>query len=595
MAKIVIIDSGIDLTNREFEGRKISGIHIYEDKAGKINIDENIKDQIGHGTAVAAILNEDLDNELFVIKIFDEEMEGDINLLVRALEYVYENVKCDIINMSVGFTEFDSIAEINNICNKLYFEKGIIMVSAFDNFDTISYPAALDTVIGVDISNEIHKKREFYYLKNSVVDILLKDSMHRVVWLDKKIMVHGTSFATPKFVKMLAKELKTTEKEKIRERLEHIATKVVDFKDEKYESKLEYFKIEEAIVFPVNKEMHTLIRFEEDLKYTMNFYDIKYSGKVGSNTSRFVPKSNHIIMDIDKIDWTGKFDTVILGHCNELSNITNRDYIDNILNNAIKYKKNVFAFDDLKKYSSITDRIKKNGNHVYYPFVTKRKGRSTLSKLHYIPKPVLAVCGTSSVQGKFTLQYMLRKKFEEQNISVGQIGTEPTSLLLGLDADFTIGYDSRVEVGGYDFISEANKVIFEVSQKNNDIIITGTQSSTIPYSYNSLKNIPLHSLEYLMAVKPDAVVLCVNRYDPIEYIKRTILTIENLFNTSVVAISVYPIDKTREKFKNKERENSEEFIEEMSMKIGKKCYLMNSEKKLGCLFDDVLTYFTTPK
>ena len=99
--------------------------------------------------------------------------------------------------------------------------------------------------------------------------------MHRVVWLDKKIMVHGTSFATPKFVKMLAKELKTTDKEKIRERLEHIATKVVDFKDEKYESKLEYFKIEEAIVFPVNKEMHTLIRFEEDLKYTMNFYDIK--------------------------------------------------------------------------------------------------------------------------------------------------------------------------------------------------------------------------------------------------------------------------------------------------------------------------------
>ena len=78
MAKIVIIDSGIDLTNREFEGRKISGIHIYEDKAGHINIDENIKDQIGHGTAVAAILNEDLDNELFVIKIFDEEMECNV-------------------------------------------------------------------------------------------------------------------------------------------------------------------------------------------------------------------------------------------------------------------------------------------------------------------------------------------------------------------------------------------------------------------------------------------------------------------------------------------------------------------------------------
>lgn len=595
MAKIVIIDSGIDLMNREFEGKKISGIHIYEDKYGEINIDENIKDQIGHGTAIASMLNKDIDNELFIIKIFDDEMEGDIKLLVRALEYVYENVECDIINMSVGFTEFDSISEVKNVCDRLYFEKKIIMVSAFDNFDTISYPAALDTVIGVDISKEIHKNSEFYYLKNSVVDILLKDSMYRVIWLDKKIMVHGTSFATSKITAMLAEELKSIEKEKIRERLEHIAKKVIDFKDEKYESKLDYFKIEEAIVFPVNKEIHTLIRFEKDLKYTMNFYDIKYSGKVGSNTSKIIPESNHIIMDIDKINWTEKFDTVILGHCNELSNITNKNYIDYILNNAIKYKKNIFAFDDLKEYNRLIDKIIKNGNHVYYPFVTKQKGRSRLSKLHYIPKPVLAICGTSSVQGKFTLQYMLRKKFEGQNISVGQVGTEPTSLLLGLDADFTIGYDSRVEVGGYEFISEANKIIFEVSQKDNDIIITGTQSSTIPYSYNSLKNIPLHSLEYLMAARPDAVVLCINGYDPIEYIKRTIVTIENLLNTSVVAISVYPIDKTREKFNNKVRYYSEEFVEEMSAKIGKKCYLMNSENNLDCLFDDVLTYFTTPK
>ena len=118
MAKIVIIDSGIDLTNKEFEGKKISGIHIYGDKSGEINIDENIKDQIGHGTAVASMLNKDIDNELFIIKIFDDEMEGDINLLVRALEYVYENVECDIINMSVGFTEFDSISEIKNVCDR---------------------------------------------------------------------------------------------------------------------------------------------------------------------------------------------------------------------------------------------------------------------------------------------------------------------------------------------------------------------------------------------------------------------------------------------------------------------------------------------
>lgn len=51
--------------------------------------------------------------------------------------------------------------------------------------------------------------------------------------------------------------------------------------------------------------------------------------------------------------------------------------------------------------------------------------------LYRISTPVLAVCGTSSKQGKFTLQLELRKRFCEMGYKVGQIGTEPNSLLLG--------------------------------------------------------------------------------------------------------------------------------------------------------------------
>ena len=58
-------------------------------------------------------------------------------------------------------------------------EKGIIIVSAFDNSGIISYPAALASVIGIDVKNNMF---EYEFVKNTV-GFVLNGSLCNAVFL----------------------------------------------------------------------------------------------------------------------------------------------------------------------------------------------------------------------------------------------------------------------------------------------------------------------------------------------------------------------------------------------------------------------------
>ncbi len=78
-------------------------------------------------------------------------------------------------------------------------------------------------------------------------------------------------------------------------------------------------------------------------------------------------------------------------------------------------------------------------------------------------------------------------------------------------------------------------------QKNKDIIIVGSQSGTLPYDTGNICHITVPQFGFLMGTQPDCVVLCVNPYDDIELINRTINFIESTVNCKVVAIVVFPM------------------------------------------------------
>ena len=600
MAKIVIIDSGVNRNHPKLEEAQIEGIHLWKDEEGNIQVDDDVTDGYGHGTAVANIINKNSNhNEIIAVKIFDGDYQTDEELLTASLQYIYNNIPCDVINLSLGVTEYDSLTELRRICEKLY-RRGTILVSAFDNFGMVSFPAAFEHVIGVDTSVKAKKNKEYEIVKNSYVNVLGKGGVQRVAWSDPEfIITKGNSFVAPYITCVAADAVNAgIGAEDIWNYLEEHAIGTVDYCKAYEEYKPEKFMPQKAMVFPFNKEMHSIVRFADRLSFTFEVCDMRESGLVGSNTSMKVPGSDYVIANVMNLDWNRDFDTFILGHNEELSILTKKDITGYILEKCVEYHKNVFAFDDLSKYPEWIERLQQAGCKVYYPQVDLGDvPRNSFDKLYFIPKPVLMVCGTSSAQGKFTLQSKLRDCFERKNLKVAQIGTEPSSILYGYDEVCPIGYGANVRISDYRFISAVNKMFFEVAQKDCDIIISGTQSGTIAYNYDTLRNIPLYSMEYMMGAKPDGVVLCVNPFDEVSYLKRTIGTIENLYDTKIIALSLFPLtyennwagnSGLKRKITEKEKKD---FIRNAQKEFGVPVYAMDSEDQYEQLFECVLEYF----
>ncbi len=145
--------------------------------------------------------------------------------------------------------------------------------------------------------------------------------------------------------------------------------------------------------------------------------------------------------------------------------------------------------------------------------------------LNKFSNPIVAVCGTSSKQGKFTLQLGLRREFMKRGYTVSQLGTEPTSLLFGFDAMVSCGYGSIEDFGNSKSVYLINNLLSKINDKS-DITFIGTQSQTIPYSYGNLGFYTFSQHSILLASEPDYVILCVNMYDEMDYIERTIGYIE---------------------------------------------------------------------
>lgn len=164
-------------------------------------------------------------------------------------------------------------------------------------------------------------------------------------------------------------------------------------------------------------------------------------------------------------------------------------------------------------------------------------------KLYHISKPVLAVFGTDSQQGKFSLQLALRKKLLSRGYKVGQLGTEPSSFLFEMDECIHFGYDSDLKPAGFEFVSLVNSLLNNISIQDVDIIITGFQSATLLTNEGNLAYYPVQQINFLLGTLPDAVILVVNPDEQEKTIDKTITFIESCVETKVIAIVVFPMEK----------------------------------------------------
>ena len=110
--------------------------------------------------------------------------EVELHPLLSELElrkYCEEN-NIQIISLSVGTRNVVDGEKLNTILNRLY-EKGVIIVAAFNNYNTLTYPAALESVIGVCIDKkESLPLNSYAYLENddNNIDIIARYELKNV-------------------------------------------------------------------------------------------------------------------------------------------------------------------------------------------------------------------------------------------------------------------------------------------------------------------------------------------------------------------------------------------------------------------------------
>ncbi|WFR56973.1 S8 family serine peptidase [Anaerocolumna sp. AGMB13025] len=147
--KAAVIDSGVNLEDSFFAGKKVTGLGY--DRQG---IKESGYDTASHGTnIIKKLLYEAPDTEIISIQILDDRLRGSLEDLCGAIKYSIE-AGVDIINLSLGFTwkadktEQKKVLMLKDVCDRAY-RAGIAIFAADNNKNGISYPAGFDSVMGI--------------------------------------------------------------------------------------------------------------------------------------------------------------------------------------------------------------------------------------------------------------------------------------------------------------------------------------------------------------------------------------------------------------------------------------------------------------
>lgn len=590
MLKIAIIDSGVNCYHSSFGSKKptlVCGRELYSKQ----------KDFYGHGTAIYNIIRK-VEDIAEIVNFKIEHIEDGVNEseLIDMLSLISREYEFDIINLSLGLSICENLKKLEAVCNELFY-KGTIIVSAFDNVGSISYPAAFRNVIGVTTGELCSKIDDFEYVENSVINLCAKGVVQRVAWNNPDyIMLGGNSFAcahvTVQVAKFMSQGLRRCED--ILNAFKKKSKKVyLENREKNTKQERIPYEIRKAVIFPFNKEMHSLVRFRDMLSFEIvGVYDSKYSGNVGVSTKHILKdcKESIVIENIENLDWD-IFDTMIVGHMDVLSGLINKfDLRKKIIKEAISRKKNIYSFDPID--------INEIPANIFFPQITKDNLPSNkLGKLYRISKPILGIYGTSSRQGKFTTQLYVREEFIKLGYKVGQIGTEPSALLFGMDYVYPMGYNNSVYIQDYDVINYLNDKMNKMSNENVDIIITGSQSGVVPYDIGNIAQYSLPQMDFLFATQPDVIVLCINTFDEFEYIERTIKCLEACANCEVIAFVVIPVimkDNWLGIYGQKERmteQHFNEFRQKVQERFGRPLYQIGNKSHSIQLVQTIIDYF----
>lgn len=606
MSIITIIDSGIsdNYINSHLKDRLINK-YVFDMCEMKLKLSCCAEDEIGHGTMICSAINEVNKKTRFnIIKAFSEESWVDEDILVAILnELLTLQIETDIIHISFGLNITEKIDELEAVLNKIK-ESGAIIVAAYANNQVLSYPALCDSVIGVAFDVNIASINQWVYVKNSPVNIFACGQMKNFVNnTGRNVKSAGSSFAAAFISGHISKHMDNSSDIDVDA---FLSNNSIGIYDAPRITITECFKMNKIVVFPFNKENHSIVRNNKMLQVELqSILDVKYSPYIGKNAFGLLSISDYesleedanpevcLVEDIMKFDWSTDFDTFVLGHVNHLKAVYPFSIVEYIVNKCIENRKNLYSYDRIS--SCEQSKMIESGLCVYYP---KEQYTSVdanqCGMLYEVGKPVVGVFGTSSKQGKWSLQLKLREIMESRGYKTGHLGTEPNALLFKNTAMSAIGYNSNFAIPHAEAISLFNYQMHTI-EVDSDILFFGTQSNVIPNAFGGLATVPLYTYEMIAACEPQASILCINEWDDVQYIKKCISYLESFFENKVIALAYFFKDyhETWDSSGLKVRvlNNDYNLISTIKMEIGLPIFDMNIKDEMELLCDEIINHF----
>ena len=566
--KVAIIDSGIDASHAKVKPVS-SGVQFRTSAYDQVVESADSSDCVGHGTACAGIIRKKApDARIYSVRIFDESLRASDQALITALRWSTDK-GMDVVNLSLGSVHSSVVDELRKVCMEAA-AGGAILVSAAHNEGRESYPAIFPEVIGVE-GGQVRGDYGYLFRAGDAIECVARGDEQRLCWLNQsEIMAGGTSFAAPHISGIVALILEAepgADLNRVREVLQENALDAqpghtsgegspgippsdCSWKPATPFNKRALPRICRAAIYPFNKEMHTFVRFHDQLDFELvGIADPPARGLVGQDAGeaigiptvgiRISPRLANALVDAD---------TLILGYVDQISRITRRDVLEESVRLAIDRGVNVFSFLPLSPeiHGRLRERASRKNLRISYPGISHAEVEELFGRESRPPTdvPVLGVFGTSSHQGKFTVQVALRKQLRRMGYNVGQIGTEHQSELFGMDYAFPIGYASPLDLPLQFHAPFIEAKIRELAaSRRPDLIIVGSQSGTVPFDVEESETHSLPSIAFLLGTQPDACILVVNSIDPEPYIQDTIDAIRTIGQAPVILLAMSDKEK----------------------------------------------------
>lgn len=567
---VAVVDSGLDTEHKSMRGLRILNAVSIGDKVNG----QDVADEWGHGTACTYIISRVIEPSLrgggcgfSIVKVFAEGLAIDEDRLIRALEWCIDE-GVDVVNLSLGLASQQPSKELAAVCRRA-FDNGIVIVAPDDNEgESACFPAYFPHVFGVT-GGIVRSRSEYGVTGNASVEFIGKGTKQRVAWSDGRyVFESGTSFATAQLTGIVCNAVAKypdLSPEEIREHL--LAAGRTDVKPigrsfarggsgysisaaDTTEVIDRYFKrdkrlgwMERVGVYPYsNKEMRAFDTFSDLCPFEVAEILDYPKSVVASRLARVGKKELTRSWQPEK---ASTIDTLAIGYPYETPFETNHFFFQKIVDFLLDRELNAFCLSEEIRDEIARAKLERGvtGGEVYAPAITDDDAEviSSLGAMGMTTKPVLAVVGTNTRQGKFTCQLRIKQALSREGYKVGWLSTEPQGELFGADFAFPYGFDGSVHMDLRRWPHVLSSAVRGIEiGADPDLILTGHQSGLLPHTRANFLKAGLNHLTFLSGVQPDAVACVVSREDGIEGVIDVITVVKHLLRVPTVFLALSP-------------------------------------------------------